>query len=438
VVVRLTPEQVAALAPDDRALVAARGLASRSRWSGVGASERAIWGLCQGSGATPYQTQVDLEGPAFRCSCPSRKLPCKHALGLLLLAAGSPGAVREGAEPPEWVAEWLDDRARREERTQARRAERTPDPEAQARRQARRAERVQEGLEGLERWLHDLVRQGLAQARQRPYGFWDEAAARLVDAQAAALGGRVRMLGGLAAAGREDWAEALLEEAGLLQLLLHASRRMDALPDGLRADVRALVGWTVPQEEVLAGPRVRDRWAVLGRVLEEDERLRVQRVWLHGLDAGRPALVLTFAAVGQPIDASLVPGTAVDASLAFHPSAVPLRALVAERHGAPEPVDGLPAATIGAALAGRAEALARQPWLARLPISLAGVVPVRYEGGWHAAEPGGDALPLACDEQTGWRLVALSGGRPLALFAEWARERVRPLSAFAEGRLVAL
>lgn len=34
--------------------------------------EAAVWGLCQGSGKDPYQTQIDLIGPAFRCSCPSR------------------------------------------------------------------------------------------------------------------------------------------------------------------------------------------------------------------------------------------------------------------------------------------------------------------------------------------------------------------------------
>jgi hypothetical protein len=288
-------------------------------------------------------------------------------------------------------------------------------------------------VEGAERWLHDLVRQGLAQARQRPYGFWDEAAARLVDAQAPARAG-----GGRAAAGRDDWAEALLEEAGLLQLLLRASRRVDALPEGLQADVRTLIGWTVPQEEVLAGPRVRDRWAVLGRVVEEDERLRVQRVWLRGLDAARWALVLSFGPAGQPLDATLAPGTVVDASLAFYPSAAPLRALVAERHGPPEPVGDVPAGSIDAALAERAAALALQPWTSRLAVCLAAVVPVRHEGGWHAAEPGRDALALACDELTGWRLAALSGGRPIALAGEWQRERVRPLGAVADGRFLPL
>ncbi|WP_345024954.1 SWIM zinc finger family protein, partial [Nonomuraea roseoviolacea] len=44
-----------------------------------------LFGECEGSGATPYQTCVDLDGPAYRCGCPSRKAPCKHALGLLLV-----------------------------------------------------------------------------------------------------------------------------------------------------------------------------------------------------------------------------------------------------------------------------------------------------------------------------------------------------------------
>jgi hypothetical protein len=206
----------------------------------------------------------------------------------------------------------------------------------------------------------------------------------------------------------------------------------------VQADVRALVGWTVGQDEVLAGEHVRDRWAVLGRVVEEDERLRVQRVWLQGLDEGRAALVLSFAAGGQPLDASLAVGTVVDAELAFYPSAAPLRALVAEQHGAPSRLEEFPGSSIAEALAARAEALARQPWLSRLPVCLAGVVPAPHGRSWLAAEPEGHAVELACGDLDGWRLAALAGGRPLALFGEWTRERVRPLSVHAEGRFVLL
>ena len=450
--VGLTADQVAGLAPDAGSLTAGRGLASERLWSALGQSGHALWGLCQGSGSKPYQTQADLSGPAFRCSCPSRKFPCKHALGLLLLAAGSPATV-PASQPPEWAAEWLASRERRAERgpgTAQTGPERTgiankrepADPQAQARREARREARVQSGLEELERWLHDLVRQGFAKARERPYRFWDEAAERLVDAQAPALAGRVQAMGGIAAAGGGAWVEALLEEAGLVQLIISAHRRLDHLPEATRADVRGLIGWTVSHDDVLAGERLRDRWAVLGRVVEAEARLRVQRVWLHGLGTRRDALVLSFAVAGQSLEASLAAGTVIDASLAFYPSGAPLRALVAERHAAPEPLRGPPGAlgdgSVADALAARAAALAAQPWLWRLPVCLASVVPVPHDGGWLAAEPDGLAVTLACDDISGWRLAGLAGGGPVGLFGEWRREAVRPLSVFAEGRLVLL
>jgi hypothetical protein len=66
--VRLNPDQVVALAPDAVSLRAGQGLASERSWSGVGQDERALWGLCQGSGTKPYQTQVDLDGPVFACT----------------------------------------------------------------------------------------------------------------------------------------------------------------------------------------------------------------------------------------------------------------------------------------------------------------------------------------------------------------------------------
>ncbi len=52
-------------------------------------------GLCQGSGRQPYQARVDLAEPAFKCSCPSRKFPCKHGLALLLLFAKTDTALIE-------------------------------------------------------------------------------------------------------------------------------------------------------------------------------------------------------------------------------------------------------------------------------------------------------------------------------------------------------
>ena len=105
----LTEEQIIQLAPDAASVKAGKGLASPGKWVLLACSERAVWGHCQGSGKNPYQTAIDLNDIAFKCSCPSRKFPCKHGLGLLLLFAAKP-ELFEQAEEPDWVATWLSKR----------------------------------------------------------------------------------------------------------------------------------------------------------------------------------------------------------------------------------------------------------------------------------------------------------------------------------------
>ena len=80
-----TAERVQGLAPDAASAKAGLGLAGPRKWVSIGREDNALWGECQGSGKTPYRSQVDLTDGASKCSCPSRKFPCKHSLGLLLL-----------------------------------------------------------------------------------------------------------------------------------------------------------------------------------------------------------------------------------------------------------------------------------------------------------------------------------------------------------------
>ncbi len=131
---QFSAEQVITLAPDTGAAQSSRGLATSGQWLRLGQGAGVIWGECQGSAAEPYQTQVDLTGPAFQCGCPSRKRPCKHGLGLLLLFAGQPQCF-EIAQAPAWVSEWLATLVRREQVRVTRRAVPWPvEAAAQARR----------------------------------------------------------------------------------------------------------------------------------------------------------------------------------------------------------------------------------------------------------------------------------------------------------------
>ncbi|WP_312879568.1 SWIM zinc finger family protein [Actinomadura luteofluorescens] len=111
---RWSREQVLGLAPDASSARAAGGVAKPAKWAATGCDDEAVWGECRGSGKSAYRTCADLTGPAFRCTCPSRKFPCKHALALLFLwsdglvqAEGAPGGA---GNRPGWVAEWVADR----------------------------------------------------------------------------------------------------------------------------------------------------------------------------------------------------------------------------------------------------------------------------------------------------------------------------------------
>jgi hypothetical protein len=425
-----TVEQVLALAPDRFSAAAARRLASQGSWKRLGTSDAAIWGECQGGAL--YQVSVARKDLSAECSCPSRKVPCKHALGLMLLSIEQ---EIPAAGEPEWVREWIDRLGRGDGSRKSRKSDPAapPDPEAQARRAARRLERVHAGLDMLDRFLEDLARDGIASLEARPSGFFAQMAARLVDAQAPGLARRIRRIGFLAG-GPPDWPRAVLEELGLLALASHAFRRIDELHAPLRADLRQLVGFSLEKDEVIAaGDRLEDTWLVAGQVLTEDERFRSQRSWLCGLRSGRRALVLQFAAGTARFAEELLPGSRIGATLAFWPSAFPQRALVQERKpedtsiGARNPGFQSPAAFLDDA----AGAFARQPFLERICCALRSVTPFSEKDRFAVRDQGGDLLPLAGREH--WKLLALSGGRPLDVIGEWNGRSLFPLSAVAEG-----
>ncbi|HEY2265201.1 MAG TPA: SWIM zinc finger family protein [Streptosporangiaceae bacterium] len=421
--------RVLALAPDASAQRAARSLASGPSWPAAGAGPAVLWGECRGSASVPYQTVVDLAGPAYRCSCPSRKFPCKHALALLLLWAD--GTVPPDAgEPPGWAAGWLAGRETGAGRPAPGQVGEPKDPKAAARRAGQREARVASGLAELDRWLCDQVRQGLAVSQQAGYGHWDDIAARMVDAQASGVAERLRGLAAVPHSG-PGWDGRLLEEYALLRLLTIAYRRQDELPPPLRETVRSRVGFSLRQADVLArGEPVRDHWQVLGRRDTDRDRVRARRTWLHGRTTGRPALVLSFAPTGADLDDTLTPGTDTDADLVFYPGAVPLRAIVAARHDTvrSSPPDG---DTVTGLLAGYAAALAQDPWLDSWPAVLE-VTPSRSPAP-AVSDPAGDALPLHPEAGPGWTLLALSGGHPVTVAGEWTPRGLWPLTAWDEG-----
>jgi SWIM zinc finger len=438
-------EQIIALAPDPASAKAGRSLAIASKWQNVGQDERALWGECQGSGAKPYQTVIDLNEPAFKCSCPSRKFPCKHALGLFLLLANQPAAANTAQ--PAWAAEWLAKRDQQTERKTelAQKAAEEPDAATLARRASQKAKRsvdreakVVAGLKELDLWLRDLLRHGLASSQTRSLDYWEQMAARLIDAQAPGVARRVRDLARVPHSG-DGWTERLLAQLSSLFLLLKAFERVETLPPATQADVRTAIGWSLKEEELPEENTVSDQWLVLGQRTTGEESLRVRRTWLWGESNAKGALVLEFAAPGQHLALDMLPGTRVEAELVFYPSNYQLRAVLRKRLNttrAPSETPGYQ--TSDELLTTYADVLALNPWVEAIPAPLQTVVPVRRGEQWFARDTNGRLLKLRCEPIAGWKLLALSGGYPIAIFGEWNGRALLPLSTRVEGRHVDL
>ncbi|MBM7065982.1 SWIM zinc finger domain-containing protein [Actibacterium sp. 188UL27-1] len=391
----LTTASIEQTAPDQASLKAAAKLLSPAKWPErlISADDGLIWGACQGSGANPYRVVVDLSDLGAKCSCPSRKFPCKHALALMLLYGEGADDFLPGTVP-DWVTEWLGRRRKTDTvpkdeiigtgksladalkddipvpvdaKTQAQR-EAAKQKRAAATRQA-----ITDGMADLERWIADQLRTGLSDLLGDLTPRCRRIAARLVDAKAGTLAARIdgipaRVLG----LPQGDRADAVIAELGKLVILSRA------WGDGVAADpsVRREITGAEPRDALLANTetvRQTGLWEVLA-TREETRRdnLIARSTWLLALDGGhRFALLQDFfpASTGRQ-GAAFSLGEQFHAEMAFYPSAHPLRAQIVERR----PREGLrhwpeisPATDV---LKSFAAALAHEPWLLELPILL--------------------------------------------------------------------
>ena len=455
----LSLQVVEAMAPDQASLKSASKLVKGPQWPLLAQDEASglIWGECQGSGANPYRVIADINDRGNKCTCPSRKFPCKHVLALMWLFAEA-AETFAAAPPPDWVTDWMGRRRKTaagapkpvggSDKNLAIAAldapEKPVDPKAAARAEAAAKKRaadtralIETGLLDLEQWIGDQLRLGIGALLKDLGPRCRTIAARLVDAKAAALAGRVDDLPTrVLSLPRAERGDAVLRELGKMVLLSRAWRANPCAPHVARA-----VGPSMTREGVLNDPdalRVVSVWEVLAeRVSTGRDGLITQATWLLNIAAApgeaRFALLLDYfpISVGRR-GGSFTAGERFAAELAFYPGPQPLRALIVSR-GDPEP--SLASARWpegGGALADARRWLDLEPWVLRAPLLLP---PGRlYLAGdqvyWRAAD-GAVALPVLQnpeDYALGVELTAAAGlwtGARFDLLAaetqEWGR-----------------
>lgn len=436
----LSEAQIESLSPNPAAFSAGKKLSSRQQWVSVAANERVIWGAIKGSGKSPYLVQIDTTVIAYKCTCPSRQFPCKHSIGLLLLHAANQSAF-EKTEEPEWVTEWISKRAAREQKKEEEEtATRTVEEQEKLdknreKTQLNRLAGVLAGVAELELWLKDLVRIGFLQLPDKPQAEFEKVAARMVDAKAPGLGGWVKAYTRLRY-DNQQWQQEAMGITAKLFLLVRALRNYEQQSPLWQQTLRNLAGWSQSTKELLADVEaevVRDEWLVAGQEVEEtDDDITIQRNWLIGFNTNRTALILNFGTKFSVLENNVLPGTVLDADLAYFPSVLPQRAAVKIQRKVTPTAHLIPPAMNSweDIMAYRAKQLSVNPWANDFVVVLSDARLLKGNNNhWLAVDASNWGVPLVAeyDHQKVMRWVAFSGNSKLPMTLVLRNEQVIPL-----------
>lgn len=407
------------LAPDIATADRAKKLTSTKFWRTLAGNPSIIWGECKSNGLTYYKVAFQKKSQSFKCNCASRKFPCKHAVALSVLLVDQPDAFVITEELPDWVIDWLNNGTP---------SGKISTPEAEQAKAAlrqknfsKRLEQMIAGLDELENWLLDTLRQGIAALEQQPYSFWKEVAARMYDAKLGAIGKRIKGIPVLI--GTDDtWPEKVLIELTAFYLLIRGLRKMEELPLNIQQDLLGVAGVSTRKEELFQyGQIVKDTWMVLGITEGVEDNLNYRRTWVLGYETKRYGLILDYAFGNAAYTANYSAGNVFVGNVVFYPSNAPLRVAVKDKQVLDRRIKrliGFP--SFAAFLTFYASNLAANPWQLSFPCSIEDVMPILENGTMFLIDKEQNKIPVLNEAQSKWKLLAVSGGHPINVFGEWS------------------
>lgn len=442
-------EQIKSLAPTPAAFNAGKKLGVVTNWDVCAKSDRALWGEIKGSGKKPYLTQIDFQSLAYKCSCPSRQFPCKHAIGLMLLY-GKNGSDFHISNEPEWVSTWMNNRQAREKKQAQTPKEPTEEAQQSAEKSAqetisKRLELVIAGAQELELWLKDLIRIGLLELPTKPKGEFNKVAARMIDAKAPGLAGWVRTLSNLDYHEAKSWHDQSMQIIAKLFLLIQAIKNYHQLDESWQTTVRTLAGWNQSGKELLASTKaeiISDHWLVIGQHEEINEDLTTQRSWLIGKHTNRKALILNFSTKFSQYETIMLPGKFIDAKLAFFPSVLPHRAVIKAQREASQPLDGGFEFTEDWTQVHylKLQNLKVNPWLNDHVFLIKNVRIIRNDETWAVLDTANQSANLTptFTLENGLKWLSISGNAPVNLAFVLRNDQVMPLGIFHQNEYILL
>jgi hypothetical protein len=318
-------EELNALAPDEETLKRAEKISDPRKWSTATFNNNILWGTINGSGFNDYNVVISLEPLIFSCDCPVRVQPCKHSLALLILYTGS---KLNYAEMPTKVLLWAEKNVQKNKSIEIGQALLPSDSATKEKKKNERLVLMRSGLEDLERWLYDLMAQGLANIAHSNDRYWENSAARFKDSKLGRVAYTLREIADEFSYKSTDY-EKITIKIGELSLLVKAAKNIEKLDSISEEELLNQLGRLLRKNEVLGFSNiVHDWWTVIGQTEEYNlDGLTERRVWLFGKKSRQIALLLDYLFQGD-FDLKFKVGESFESELYFYPSTVFQRALL--------------------------------------------------------------------------------------------------------------
>jgi len=442
-----TEEQVESIAPTPSAFKAGKKLGVSSKWQSSGKSEHAMWGTIKGSGSKPYYTQIDTQSLAYKCTCPSRQFPCKHAVALMLVAANDPQSIVDTDEP-EWVSEWINKRKGQQQKSeQKKETPKTPEQIEKAQKnkektQVKRLESIQEGAAELEDWISDLFKIGLVELPTKDMAEFAKVQARMVDAKASGLASWVRELSFLDYTKHQEWQDKAMKLLSKLYLLVKAIRNIQHYEPLWQQTIKNLAGLSQSKKELLQdeqAEKIKDHWLVVGQEEEKNNDIITQRNWLYGLTTNRQALLLNFATPFSTYETHLLPSSVIEAELVFFPSIQPYRAIINLQKGTTNSLpkhSALEILSLDQLMTSYRQYLNINPWIREQICVLEACQQLRQGKQHLLVSKGQSALNISprFSTQKSLNWLSISNNKPVTIFALWQNEEIVPLGMLRDNQ----
>ncbi len=301
----------------------------------------------------------------------------------------------------------------------------------------KRLELMKSGAVELENWLRDVIRGGLAALEDASPEYWQNISARMVDAKMGAIGRRIRLLQPMLKS--ENPQQKVLEELTDLYLFAKGFNNFENLPESLQQELLNTAGVTTKKDRLLALNGIPDKWLILGITEGEEENLRYRRSWLNGEQSEKTILLLDYAWGKNPFDTHWKVGELLEGEAVYYPANYAQRAVLKNAKKINTSFKNLKGYShFHAFTLQYANAVAANPWLPTFALCLDDVIPIQKENTFFLMDTHSKILSLEIPEIKGWKLIAISGGHPIAVFGEWNGKKLTPLTIFTDERLIVL